>query len=272
MKVKEPCRACLAGLVNKTVSLSGNDERVRGSSLALLESVYDRDATPPAIANVLLDHIRRMTGVYDPYATIKYRELRQALLFTKRTEGEKRASLYDLIRLSALGNSTDFFTGGSFDTGSYVLAGDIGKAEKIILNGGKEILMLGDNMGDFVCDAALARFLEERGKKVFYAVKGGPVQNDISAEDVARHGLEETYSSIVSTGVARVGLARDDMTGTIGRLWKDGAPVIAKGMGNFETISEFDDERQVVYIMKVKCPAVAHAVKSDIGTYIVYMR
>ena len=272
MKVKEPCRACLAGLVGKTVSLSGGSDGVRDSSLALLGRIYTRDATPPAIANVLLDHIRRRTGVRDPYATIKYREFRQALSFVRKLTGETPVSLAGLIRLSALGNSTDFFTGGSFDTGAFVLKGNTGKVEDILLNGGNEILMLSDNMGDFVFDAPLARFLEEQGKKVFYAVKENPVQNDVSMEDVARHNIEDMYSSIVSTGCAHVGLASDDMAGAIERLWKGGGPVIAKGMGNFETISEFDDERQVVYIMKVKCPAVAHAVQSDIGTYIVYVR
>ena len=33
--------------------------------------------------------------------------------------------------------------------------------------------------------------------------------------------------------------------------------VIAKGMGNYETISEFDHERPVVYVLKVKCRTVA---------------
>lgn len=272
MKVKEPCRTCIAGLIDKTVSLSGGGGRTKDSSLALLDRIYTRDATPPALANVLLDHIRRATGVYDPYATVKYREYRQAVSFVRKLPDEKLISLPDVIRLSALGNSTDFFTGGSFDTGSFVLKGDMRKVEEALLNRGNQILMLGDNMGDFVFDAPLARFLEEQGKKVFYAVKDGPVQNDVSMEDVARHKGEDMYSSIVSTGCAHVGLARDDIAGVIERLWKGGGPVIAKGMGNFETISEFDDERQVVYIMKVKCPAVAHAVQSDIGTYIAHVR
>jgi hypothetical protein len=272
MKVKEPCRVCLAGLIDTTVSLSGGADGVRDSSHALLGRIYTRDATPPAIANVLLGHIKRRTGVWDPYATIKYREFRQALSSVRRLRGEKPVLLPGLIRLSALGNSTDFFTGGTFDDGSCVLKGNTEKVEQILLNGGNEILMLGDNMGDFVFDAPLARFLEKQGKKVFYAVKESPVQNDVSMEDVARHTIEDMYSSIVSTGCAHVGLARADMAGIIERLWKGGGPVVAKGMGNFETISEFDDERQVVYIMKVKCPVVAQAVQSDIGTYIVHVR
>ena len=235
----EPCRACLKGLIEKTVSLSGGNERVTGSSLDLLDSLYARDATPPALANILLDHIRRATGVYDPYATIKYREYREALSFIKDLKGKRPVCLSDCIQVSALGNSTDFFTGGSFDQGSFALKGDMDRIEDILGPETDEILILGDNMGDFIFDAPLARFLEKQGKTVLYAVKGSPVQNDISMEDIARHRLENTYSSIISTGKAHVGLASEDISGVIERLWKGDGPVIAKGMGNFETITQF---------------------------------
>ena len=272
MKVKEPCRACLEGLIEKTVSLSAGGARVMSSSLALLDRLYTPDATPPAIANMLLDHIRRKTGVYDPYATIKYLEYKEALSFMRNLRDKRPVSLSDHIQLSALGNSTDFFTGGSFHPGSFVFEGDMERIENILISGEDEILMLGDNMGDLVFDQPLASFLEERGKTVFYAVKGSPVQNDVSLEDIARHDLGSVYSYILSTEKAHVGLSGEDITGPIERLWTGGGPVIAKGMGNFETIGEFDDERQVIYIMKVKCPAVAEAVQSWIGTYIARVR
>ncbi len=63
-------------------------------------------------------------------------------------------------------------------------------------------------------------------------------------------------------------MKKEDLKGTVKALWESDAVVIAKGMGNFETISGFHNERPVVYIMKVKCPAVAHAIGQDEGTYI----
>ncbi len=272
MKVKEPCRACLAGLIDKTALLSGADGRVKDSACGTLDSLYTPDATPPGIANCLLEHIRRATGVYDPYATIKYRELREAVSYIQNPRRARPVSLSDHIQFSALGNSTDFFTGGSFDPDTFVLKGDIDRIANVLDDGSDEVLILGDNMGDFIFDVPLARFLEGEGKTVYYAVKGHPVQNDISMEDINRHNLHGTYPFILSTQKANVGLAKTDIAGTIERLWKGGGPVIAKGMGNFETISEFDDERQVVYIMKVKCPAVADAVHSEVGTYIAHVR
>ena len=132
----------------------------------------------------------------------------------KTLQVKRPASLSEHIRISALGNSTDFFTGGSFDPGSFTLKGDMGRIEDILDSGNSEILILGDNMGDFFFDVPLARFLEQRGKTVFYAVKGSPVQNDISMEDIARHNLENTYSSILSTDKAHVGLPREDIAGS----------------------------------------------------------
>jgi damage-control phosphatase, subfamily I len=48
--------------------------------------------------------------------------------------------------------------------------------------------------------------------------------------------------------------------------------VIAKGMGNYETISEYDGERPVAYIMKAKCSSVAKALGRNVGDYIMLNR
>jgi uncharacterized protein with ATP-grasp and redox domains len=272
MKVQEPCRACLEGLVRKTTALSGDDPGVLDSSLSLLEDLFDADATPPWVADRLLAHIRRRTGVWDPYASVKHREYREAQAAVRGLCGKTDDCLEDFMRLSALGNSTDYFTGGTFTGEVPVLEGDVDRAAAAVSGEHGEILMLGDNIGDFVFDLPLLRFLGRSGRKVFYAVREHPAQNDLSMEDVRRLGLQDLYPRIISTGKANVGLPRESIAGEIERLWKGKGPVIAKGMGNFETISEFDGERQVVYIMKVKCPAVARAVGSDVGTYIAHVR
>lgn len=240
------------------------------SSFDLLDRLFTESATPPGIANVLLSHIRKKTGVFDPYATIKYREYKEAVQAIKVLEKSCGNTLEDLVRLSALGNSTDFFTGGTFNEKSFLFDGAMDKIRDAVYIYENEILMLGDNMGDFIFDIPLVRFLEKEGKTVFYAAKERPVQNDLSMEDVVKLDLVSMHGRILSTGKADVGLTGHDMSGEIERLWKGGGPVIAKGMGNFESISEFDGERQVVYIMKVKCPAVARALNREVGTYIAH--
>jgi len=272
MKVSGHCRPCLEGLIKKTVMLSGADNDLVISSMRLLDKLFHGNATPPGIANELLPHIRKKTGVYDPYATIKYREFKDARSFIEKHKCSLDGSFGKLLAISALGNSTDFFTGGSFRWEDLSLSGEVDKVEEAIWNKGSEILFLGDNVGDFMFDVPLLRFLEKNGKKVYYAVREQPVQNDLSMEDVHRLGLTEMHPRIISTGTARVGLAREDIAGEVERLWNGGGPVIAKGMGNYETISEFDGERSVIYIMKIKCPAVAERLGHNIGTYIAQVR
>jgi hypothetical protein len=150
----------------------------------------------------------------------------------------------------------------------FTFVGNVEKIENEIYIKGKDILILGDNVGDFIFDMPLVDYLERKGKKVYYAVREQPVQNDLSLEDVDRFGLRKMLTGIISTGTDEVGMRKEDMRETIKTLWESDATVIAKGMGNFETISEFHNDRPVVYIMKVKCPAVARAVGHNTGTYI----
>jgi uncharacterized protein with ATP-grasp and redox domains len=113
----------------------------------------------------------------------------------------------------------------------------------------------------------LIRFLEEQGKRVHYAVKEGPVQNDLSMADVKLHGLPALFGNIMSTGTDEVGIRREQMQGRVKELWESDALVIAKGMGNYETISEFDEERPVLYILKAKCKTVAEALGRGVGEH-----
>jgi uncharacterized protein with ATP-grasp and redox domains len=83
--------------------------------------------------------------------------------------------------------------------------------------------------------------------------------------DVKRHSLEDESPHIVATGTAEVGIKIGDMQGLIKDLWESDAIVIAKGMGNYETMSEYKGERPVIHIMKVKCRAVSEEICYPLG-------
>ena len=97
------------------------------------------------------------------------------------------ATLHGALQSSAFGNGGDFFVEHSYDVASFALGGDVANVEARVYNSSK-ILVLGDNVGDFVFDLPLVKLLERQGKKVFYAVKARPVQNDMSMHDVERFG------------------------------------------------------------------------------------
>ena len=271
MKAIECCIDCLKGLAEKTVKLSKGDDALLSDCYRIVDQQWKEGNTPPRIANRLLKHIKRKTGVYDPYASLKKKEFEEAKGAIVRLEDRFASSLETLLKLSALGNSMDFFTSHEcgFDAERLPFFGHMDKIEEEIYIKGKDVLMLGDNIGDFLFDMPLVRFLEGKGKRVHYAVKEHPVQNDLSMPDAVQFGFVKTFDNIISSGTDEVGMRRDAMKKNIRDLWeKEDTVVIAKGMGNYETMSEYHAERSTIHIMKVKCPAVSRALGQDIGTYV----
>ena len=285
MNVEECCLPCLKGLAERTVALSGGNEALAGTCFDTIERLWGPDVSPPFISNIVLKEIRKATGVSDPYRAAKDREHQEALAAAGEMKKYFDDTLEGVLKLASMGNSMDFFLEGPYSMNDFIFAADMAKIEKAIYNSGKDVLIIGDNTGDFIFDMPLAAFLEKMGKKVFYAVRERPVQNDLSMTDVERFGLSSMWPRIISTGTDEVGVKEEDLRGTVKELWEGDAFVIAKGMGNYETLKKAGAEGQrrvpgaegprvpgcgrgVLHVMKVKCYAVAHAAGFRQGTYI----
>ncbi|MCX5812902.1 MAG: ARMT1-like domain-containing protein [Proteobacteria bacterium] len=271
MKAIEYCIDCLSRLAEKTLQLSyGYNRNTYSHCCAIIEKLFKEGKSPPGIANEILRYIKNATGVYDPYVFLKEKELRLARKAFEQLADRFSDSLEGVIKLSALGNSLDFFTDDAcgFDMKGFIFSGDMDKIENEIYIKGKDVLILGDNVGDFVFDIPLAEFLESMGKHVYYAVKEHPVQNDLSMPDALKFEFVKLFDNIISTCTDEVGIRLEEMKGKLKDLWETDAVVIAKGMGNYETISEYQSERSVIHIMKVKCPAVSKAAGYKKGTYV----
>jgi damage-control phosphatase, subfamily I len=272
MKAIEYCIGCLTKLAEKTLQLSScYDKNPLLHCCTIIDKLYKEGKTPPGIANELHKHIKKITGVYDPYVFLKEKELRKAKKAFEQLADGFSDSLEGVIKLSALGNSLDFFTDDTcgFNMEGLKFSGDIDKIENEIYNKCKDVLILGDNIGDFIFDMPFVDFLQDKGKGVYYAVKRYPVQNDLSMPDVLKFDFVKLFNNIISTCTDEVGIRLQDMKGKVKDLWETKTTVvIAKGMGNYETISEYHSERPVIHIMKVKCPAVAASSGYEVGTYI----
>lgn len=269
MKLLDYCFGCLRGLVEKAVALSDGDKPVLTHCYNVIDELWSKGRTPPEIANRLLRYIKKKTGVYDPYASIKEQEIQEAKRALRELKNTFPHSLEGALQFSALANSMDFFIdSGRYDIKGFEFFGHVDKIEKEIYNKGKEVLIFSDNVGEIFFDMKLIEFLEKSGKKVYYTAKEHPVQNDLSMADVIRFDLRKMFANILSTGTDEVGIRREEIKGKIKDLWEGNGIVIAKGMGNYETISEYHAERPVIHIMKVKCPTVGDALRKEVGIHI----
>jgi hypothetical protein len=272
MKVRSYCRDCLKNLAGQVVMLSHGGQELLDACLDLIDTQFAFSKSPTDISNRLLKYVKQETGAYDPYRGKKSTEFYGAIEAAERLKGFFPENIEGALQSSAFGNGGDFFTNHLYDTHDFRFRGDVAKiTEGFYIS--NDILILGDNPGDFVFDMPLVRLLQKGGKRVLYAVKEHPVQNDLSMPDVVRFGLHEMHPDVLSTGTAEVGIRREEMSGIIREFWENGNLIVAKGMGNYESLSEYDDERRkaIVYIMKVKCNSVAEDLQRNLGDHTAFI-
>ena len=101
---------------------------------------------------------------------------------------------------------------------------------------------------------------------VTYVVKGTPVLNDATLEDALMAGLDQC-ATIVSTGSDIPGTVLEQCTPEVRSLFDQATLVIAKGQGNYETLSEAGDK--VFNLLQVKCPVIAGDIGAQVGSIVV---
>jgi uncharacterized protein with ATP-grasp and redox domains len=94
-------------------------------------------------------------------------------------------------------------------------------------------------------------------REVTYAVKSGPIINDATIEDARFVGMDEIVR-VIETGNNVVGIDFDRSSPEFLEAYRRSDLIIAKGQGNFEALSETDDN--VYFLLRAKCQEVAEAV------------
>ncbi len=222
--------------------------------------------------------IKRRSGDKDPYREFKEESnvvARALLPLARRFIDED--GLEALVRVAAFANSMEFgVKGHDFDNKTFEkvfwdtlkerLDGDLSEVESY-LDRFSKIYYLTDNCGEVVFDLLVIERLIDMGKQVVIGPKSEPILNDVTAAELR----EMTDIEIVPTGDV-VGLSLERATPAAKALINDGDYLIlAKGMGNYETISEFQEmlKGRLIYILRAKCSPVARALGVERGSLVV---
>ena len=120
------------------------------------------------------------------------------------------------------------------------------------------ILFLSDNAGEIVFDTLLVEQLKNMGLTVTYVVKGGPVLNDATLEDVDSSGMRQLADNVLTTGADAVGLLKKEVSPEFMKAYEAAELVFAKGMGYAETLTEFKLSKPHFLLFKTKCNPVAN--------------
>lgn len=119
------------------------------------------------------------------------------------------------------------------------------------------LLYLGDNCGEIVFDKVFIEYLKDifPNLKIFYGVRGRPIINDGTLEDAEMVGMREV-AKVLDNGDGAPGTVIEDVREEFRRLFYGADIVIAKGQGNYETLSGTDRE-EVYLLFMAKCGVVA---------------
>jgi len=277
MKVGARCGYCLLHRGYQQILRSTDDEAVRkeaiGALLRLMADMYSDEAVPSIIGAERDRLIHRITGCPDPYAELKKQANQTALeilpsfqaLVAAQPDAERltKASL-----IACLGNIIEYdVPGHSADVDDVleniedeVFTIDDLNPFKELLGPGVNLLYLTDNAGEIAFDRLVVRELRSLGCRVTVAVKGGPSLNDALMEDAEAVGMIGEADLVITTGTDAVGVNLSEVSLEFLDVYRSADVILAKGMANWETLTEYEAPCPTLFLFRAKCEPVAAAV------------
>jgi uncharacterized protein with ATP-grasp and redox domains len=269
------CIPCLVRQTLDSVRLVTDDEGVQEQVMRealCLACKMDLCQSPPAMAQKIHHMIRKSTGVQDPYLQIKNRFNKMALEMYPELKERIEASadpFETAVRLAIAGNIVDLGVKTGLaeseieKTIAQSLTDPLNKeALKEFRNttaNAKDILYLGDNAGEIVFDRLLIEQLPM--ENITFVVKANPVINDATIEDAQIVGLTDIVN-VIDNGSDAPGTILENCSQNFRHRFNKADLVIAKGQGNYETLSNVN--KDIFFILRAKCPVIARHLGCEI--------
>jgi uncharacterized protein with ATP-grasp and redox domains len=235
--------------------------------------------SPPELSREVHGIIRKITRSKDPYEKVKEKSNKMArkdYLYLKKVVNESDDPLLMAIKLSIVGNVIDFGTTNRFNVNDMIdnaINKDFDASSylyfKRILEKSVTILYLADNSGEIFFDKILLEELVKKQKKITYVVKANPIINDALIEDAKYAGIDQIATIVEGDSEQKLsspGMLLSFASENFMKIFKSSDIVLSKGQGNYEGLSNVD--REVFFMLVVKCPLVARDINSELGKLI----
>jgi len=281
MKIYFDCISCFVRQMIEASEMATKNPTIRENiirkSLNKLSKIpYNK--TPTHIGMEIHRIVRDNSGNIDPYQKLKEEYNKKALdLYPQMKEIVKNSKnpLETATRIAIAGNIIDFgisIAGNSINLTEIIdetlkrpFAINNFLSFKDALELANNILYLGDNAGEIVFDRILIEEIPDYRRKVKFAVKGSPVVNDSTLRDAEETGLADIVQ-VIENGSDAPGTILETCSNDFIEEFRKADLILAKGQGNYETLSE--DDHKIFFLLKAKCPVVAKDLSVNIGDII----
>jgi hypothetical protein len=279
MKTYFDCIPCFIRQTVEAARIATSDQKLQEKILReVLRAVskMNLSKSPPVMMQYMYRLIREISGSQDPYKKLKDSFNKLALdIYPDLSDRVKKASdpFEAAVRFAIAGNIIDSGAVHNLNK-SYIietieqamsqkLSGNIEKL-RIAINSANKILYLGDNTGEIVFDKLLIEQLPL--DRVTFVVRGYPVINDATMIDAKVTGMTDLVN-VIDNGSDAPGTILEDCSEEFIQHFSDADLIIAKGQGNYETLSSTD--KSIFFILKAKCPVIAKNISCEIGSLII---
>ena len=273
MKIDPECVPCLLKrIVFQSRLVEGQDGAAPlQAALKVVAERYDGKVNSALLATKVHAEAYRALGVRDPYHELKVRSDEVATSLVpelNRYLDEADDRLEAAVLGSIVGNVMDFgpeiaiqHPDELFDVFHNLMdqgldVNDVPRMKEKLLRS-RKVLYLMDNCGEAVFDIPLVQEIQKLGVEVVGVAKGEPILTDVTREDARRSGIDKVFDRMVDTGQFAIGLDLDRLGDEMEKEMQEYDLIIAKGMANFESLSD-TDVGPIVYLLRAKCRPVAH--------------
>ncbi len=276
MKMDPQCVPCLLRRVLFEAEEAGGDRSIQAVIQAsrTLGELFGPGVCSATVATQVHKEVYELLGTRDPYAKLKKESNKVALSlfpYAERFVRRSKDPLRDSFLCSVVGNVLDFGIGISdgyqsaqrlkHEFKDLLLEGlghdDTGKIRKV-LDTAERVVYLADNCGEIVLDRLALGELNEFDLDLTLVVKQEPILSDATIKDITGLGMEKLVDRIVAAPGFAVGIDLRSLRGRFGKLLGEADLIIAKGMANFESLSE-TDFGPIAYMLRTKCEPVSSA-------------
>jgi uncharacterized protein with ATP-grasp and redox domains len=273
------CVPCFVRQAAEALALCVPDGSKRADIMRqCLTAIADAEwnVSPTVVAQRVHRQIRECAGAADPYRSVKDRMNRLAIELLPRLQAEGQASddpIESAVRIAIVGNLFDSGAKTSMTESDIraamrrVFTDDLTGSALALLQAAqnaRQILYLTDNAGEIVFDRAVIEVLP--AEKMFVGVRGAPVLNDATEADAAEAGLPQIVP-VLPNGSDAPGTLIEDCSEEFRRIFETSDLVIAKGQGNYESLSATD--KHIFFLLRVKCSTVAEHIGAPVGAMVI---
>lgn len=277
MQTNLDCIPCIVNSFTRLLKMGDLTDLAKEQAIRkLLIFIADMDfkKSPPVLGREMHRMIREELNDPDPYYEIKKKYNRMILdMYSDFNHLVKSAKdPFDMaLRLAVAGNVIDFGPKDQLDitdTINRVVNSEIkiddSELLKTDLENANTILYIGDNCGEIVFDKL---FLETINlPNMFFAVRGGPVLNDVTANDAKMVGIDKV-AEIISTGDDAPGVVMESTSHEFKRIFQKADLIISKGQGNLEGL--IGQRENIYYLLVAKCELVGNILGAQKGDFII---